>query len=68
MIPLLAEMVRPVQHILITYRFKKSRVILHTTDWIPPIPGHLLQVAGKSSCSRGQQLAGSGAQPPARQA
>ena len=34
----------------------------------PPLPCHLLQVSGASSCRRGRQLAGSGAQPPARQA
>ena len=32
---------------------------------IPPLPGHLLQVSGVSSCRRGRQLADSGAQPPA---
>ena len=32
--------------------------------WIPPLPGHLLQVPGESSCRRGRLLASSGAQPP----
>ena len=35
--------------------------------WSPPIPGHLLQVPGASSCIRGRQLSGSGAQPLTRQ-
>ena len=34
----------------------------------PYLPGHLLQVPGASSCSRGRQLAVSGAQHQERQA